>query len=127
MAAILATIGICLFSATADYFLKRASDQASPLFTVWFALGFGMYACTAFGWVFVMRRLQFATLGVVYASTMVILMAAIGVVVLHETLRWQEVLGIVLAVSSICLLARFGAGYDSRTRLRTTTSCAWCV
>lgn len=26
MTAILATIGICLFSATADYFLKRASD-----------------------------------------------------------------------------------------------------
>jgi small multidrug resistance pump len=107
MTAILATIGICLFSATADYFLKRASDNPSPLLTVWFGLGFGMYACTAFGWVFVMRRLQFATLGVVYASTMVILMAAIGVVVLHETLRWQEALGIVLAVSSIFLLGRF--------------------
>ena len=106
MAAILATIGICVFSATADYFLKRASEQNSPLLTVWFALGFGMYACTAFGWVFVMRRLQFATLGVVYASTMVILMAGIGVVVLHETLRWQEMLGSVLAVSSIFLLAR---------------------
>ncbi len=107
MTAILATIGICLFSATADYFLKRASEQNAPLMTVWFVLGFGMYACTAFGWVFVMRRLQFATLGVVYASTMVILMAAIGVVVLGETLRWQEALGIVLAVASIFLLARF--------------------
>ena len=107
MTAILATIGICLFSATADYFLKRASEHDAPLMTVWFALGFGMYACTAFGWVFVMRRLQFATLGVVYASTMVILMAAIGVVVLGEALRWQEALGIVLAVASIFLLARF--------------------
>lgn len=107
MTAILATIAICLFSATADYFLKRASDQPSPLVTVWFYLGFGMYACTAFGWVFVMRRLQFATLGVVYASTMVVLMAAIGVFILHETLRWQEVLGIVMAIASIFLLARF--------------------
>ncbi len=107
MSAILATIGVCVFSATADYFLKRASEQSAPLTTPWFALGFGMYACTAFGWVFVMRRLQFATLGVVYASTMVVLMAGIGVVVLGETLRWQEVLGIVLAVSSIFLLARF--------------------
>jgi drug/metabolite transporter (DMT)-like permease len=107
MGAILATIGICLFSATADYFLKRASDQETPLTSIWFALGFGMYACTAFGWVFVMRRLQFATLGVVYSSTMVLLMAGIGVVVLKETLRWQEALGMVLAVSSIFLLARF--------------------
>ncbi|HEY1598106.1 MAG TPA: hypothetical protein VGG64_00790 [Pirellulales bacterium] len=107
MNAVLITIGICLFSATADYFLKRASDHSSPLLTVWFALGFSMYACTAFGWVVVMRRMQFATLGVVYASTMVILMAGIGVVVLHETLRWQEVIGIVLALSSIVLLGRF--------------------
>ena len=107
MSAILATIGICVFSASADYFLKRASEQSATLTTPWFALGFGMYACTAFGWVFVMRRLQFATLGVVYASTMVVLMAGIGVVVLGETLRWQEALGVVLAVSSIFLLARF--------------------
>ena len=85
MIAILATIGICLFSATADYFLKRASEQSSPLLTIWFALGFGMYACTAFGWVFVMRRLQFATLGVVYASTMVILMAAIALRISSES------------------------------------------
>lgn len=109
MTAILATIGICLFSATTDYFLKRASDHPSPLLTAWFALGFGMYACTAFGWVFVMRRLQFATLGVVYSSTMVVLMAAIGVVILKETLRWQEALGLVLAIASIFLLARFNA------------------
>ncbi len=107
MSAILATIGICLFSATVDYFLKRASNHSSPLLTVWFALGFGMYACTAFGWVFVTRRLQFATLGVVYASTMVVLMAGIGAVILHESLRWQEVIGIVLAISSVFLLGRF--------------------
>ncbi len=107
MGAILTTIAICIFSASADYFLKRASNQESPLLTPWFVLGFGMYACTAFGWVYVMRHLQFATLGVVYSSTMVILLAAIGVFVLHESLRWQEALGLFLAVSSIILLARF--------------------
>ncbi len=105
--AILVTIGICVFSATADYFLKRASDRPSPLTTVWFYLGVVMYSTTAFGWVFVMRRMQFATLGVVYAATMVVLMAGIGVFVLHESLRWQEGLGIVLAIASILLLSRF--------------------
>ncbi len=107
MGPILTTIGICIFSATADYFLKRASAQATPMYTPWFALGFGMYACTAFGWVYVMRYLQFATLGVVYASTMVVLMAGIGVFVLQEQLKWQEVLGILLAIASIVLLSRF--------------------
>jgi len=105
--AILVTIGICLFSATADYFLKRASDQPAPLTTVWFYVGVLMYSCTAFGWVFVMRRMQFATLGVVYAATMVVLMAGIGVFLLNESLRWQEGLGILMAISSIVLLSRF--------------------
>ena len=107
MAAILTTIGICIFSATADYFLKCASLHSTPIYTPWFAGGFAMYACTAFGWVFVMRRLQFATLGVVYASTMVVLMAGIGVFILGEHLKWQEVLGILLAIASIILLSRF--------------------
>ena len=105
--AILATIGICIFSATADYALKRASLLESPGTSPWFYVGLVIYASTAFGWVFVMRHLQFATLGVVYASTMVVLMAGIGVFVLGERLLWQEALGIVLAISSIILLARF--------------------
>lgn len=106
-AAILVTIGICLFSATADYFLKRASDLPSPLTSPLFYVGVVMYSTTAFGWVFVMRRMQFATLGVVYAATMVVLMAGIGVFLLNESLQWREALGIVLAIASIILLGRF--------------------
>lgn len=105
--AILATIGICIFSAGADYLLKRSSELESPIKSPLFFLGLTMYASTAFVWVYVMRHLQFATLGVVYAATMVVLLAGIGVIVLHETLRWQEGLGIVLAIASIILLARF--------------------
>jgi small multidrug resistance pump len=105
--AILATIAICVFSATADYCLKRASMVPSPAASPLFYVGLIMYGSTAFGWVFVMRHLQFATLGVVYASTMVVLMAGIGVLVLGETLKWQETLGIVMAIASIVLLARF--------------------
>src|SRR5579862_5037923 len=91
--AILATIGICIISATADYSLKRASQLEYPVSSPWFYIGLAVYASTAFGWVYVMRHLQFATLGVVYAATMVILLTAIGVFILHESLRWQEGLG----------------------------------
>jgi drug/metabolite transporter (DMT)-like permease len=105
--AILATIGICIVSATADYSLKRASLLSSPASSPWFYFGLIIYGSTAFAWVYVMRHLQFATLGVVYASAMVVLLAGIGVFILHETLRWQEALGIVLAIASIILLSRF--------------------
>jgi small multidrug resistance pump len=105
--AILATIGICMVSAVADYALKRASALESPASSPWFYVGLVVYGSTAFAWVYVMRHLQFATLGVVYASTMVVLLAGIGVFVLGERLQWQEGLGIVLAIASIILLARF--------------------
>jgi small multidrug resistance pump len=105
--AILATIAICIFSATADYLLKRASLTDSPMTNPLFYVGMVMYASTSFVWVYVMRHMQFATLGVVYAATMVILLAGIGIFFLHEALRWQEALGIVLAIASIVLLSRF--------------------
>ena len=105
--AILATVGLCVVGVTGDYLLKRASNRDTPLATWWFVFGFVVYSSTAFGWVYVMRHLKFATIGVVYAMATVLLLALVGVLFLGESLRWQEVLGIVLALASISLLARF--------------------
>jgi multidrug transporter EmrE-like cation transporter len=38
---------------------------------------------------------------------MILLLTFVGVVFLHETLRWQECVGITLALASIALLSRF--------------------
>jgi multidrug transporter EmrE-like cation transporter len=104
---ILVSIGIVIVTVGGDYLLKLASEGARPFASWWFVGGVIVYAMTAFGWVFVMRRLNFATMGVVYAAATVLLLTLVGVVVLHETLRWQEVVGIALALVSIGLLARF--------------------
>ena len=53
--AVLVTIGFSAFGVLGDYFLKRASMQEYPIRTRAFALGFSVYASTAFGWLFVMR------------------------------------------------------------------------
>jgi len=105
--AILAVIGLCVVTGVGDYLLKLASKQESPLATAWFAVGFVVYSSTALGWVYIMRHLKFATIGVVYAVTTVLVLAIIGVVFLNESLSWQEGLGIGLALASIGLLARF--------------------
>lgn len=60
------------------------------------------------GWVYVMRHLSFAEIGIVYAVTTVLLLTGVGVVVLGETLRGSELLGVAMAVGSVLLLARFG-------------------
>jgi drug/metabolite transporter (DMT)-like permease len=104
---IIVVLGLSVLTVAADYCLKRASDQASPFASPWFGVGLAVYSATAFGWVYVMRHLTFATIGVVYSVAIILLLAAVGVTVLREPLRWQEVVGIGLAIAAIVLLVRF--------------------
>jgi drug/metabolite transporter (DMT)-like permease len=100
-AAVMSAVGIA-----GDYFLKRASERDSPLTTGWFVAGLVLYASTAFAWVYVMRHLKLATIGVIYSVSMVLLLAGMGVVFFGESLDRTEVAGIALAVAALYLLAR---------------------
>jgi drug/metabolite transporter (DMT)-like permease len=105
--AVLVTFGFSIIGVIGDYFLKLASAREQPLRTGWFYLGFVLYASTAFGWVFVMRHLKLATIGVLYSVALVLLLTVIGVVLFRESLSYFEVVGIILAVASLVLLMRF--------------------
>jgi small multidrug resistance pump len=101
------TIGFSAVGVLGDYLLKLASERQQPLKSGWFYLGFAVYASTAFGWVFVMRHLKLATIGVVYSVSMILMLSAIGTFVFRETLNAYEVGGLVMAVGSLLLLTRF--------------------
>jgi len=103
VAILLAGVGVF-----ADYLLKLASDQQESVQSKWFWSGLLVYAAMAGGWVYVMRHLSFAQIGVVYSVSTVLLLTLVGVVVLREPLRGHEVLGAAMAVGSLLLLARFG-------------------
>jgi small multidrug resistance pump len=105
--AIVVTIGFSLVGIVGDYFLKLASASENSLKTKWFYIGFVLYASTAFGWVFVMKQLKLATIGVVYSISMVVLLTAIGVIFFQESLNYYEIAGLILAVVSLILLVRF--------------------
>jgi multidrug transporter EmrE-like cation transporter len=105
--AVLVTVAFSVVGVVGDYFLKLASGREYPLRTGWFYLGFAFYASTAFGWVFVMRHLKLATIGVLYSVSMVLLLTAVGVVLFRESVNYFELAGIVLAVASLVLLMRF--------------------
>ncbi len=91
-----------------DYFLKKASAEDKPLFTRSFVVGVLLYSSTAFAWVFVMRHLKLATIGVLYSVCMILLLTGMGVFFFDESLSRSEVVGIVLAIASVVLLTRFG-------------------
>jgi multidrug transporter EmrE-like cation transporter len=103
IAAVMSAVGIF-----GDYFLKRASDAENPLTTRFFLVGLGLYASTAFAWVYVMQHLKLATIGVIYSVCMILMLTAMGVLFFGESLSRSEMVGITLAVASIFLLTRFG-------------------
>ena len=105
--AVLVTIGLSVVGVVGDYFLKRASEAEHSLRTSWFYIGFVVYASTAFGWVFVMKHLKLATIGVVYSVSMILLLTAIGVVGFKESLSGYELTGLAMAIGSLVLLVRF--------------------
>jgi small multidrug resistance pump len=106
--AVAVTIAFSVVGVLGDYLLTLASAREHPLRSRWFSVGFGVYASTAFGWVFVMRHLKLATIGVVYCVSMVLLLTGVGVVLFREPLNRYEVAGLVMAVASLVLLVRFG-------------------
>jgi small multidrug resistance pump len=105
--AILVTIGFSIVGVTGDYFLKLASESDASLKSKWFYIGFAVYASTAFGWVFVMKHLKLATIGVVYSVSMIVLLTSVGVVFFRETLNYYEMAGLAMAIGSLVLLSRF--------------------
>jgi drug/metabolite transporter (DMT)-like permease len=105
--AIVVTIAFSLVGVCGDYFLKLASAQPQALRSKWFAVGFAVYASTAFGWVFVMKHLKLATIGVVYSVSMVLLLTGVGIVFFRESISAYEIAGIAMAIGSLVLLVRF--------------------
>jgi len=105
--AVIVTIVFSSVGVLGDYFLKLASSHDSPLRTGAFYVGFAIYASTAIGWVFVMKHLKLATIGVVYSISMMLLLTALGLVFFRESLNYYEIAGLVMAIASLVLLIRF--------------------
>lgn len=103
VAVVMSAVGI-----VGDYFIKRASDEPTPLASKSFYVGVVFYTSTAFAWVYVMRHLKLATISVIYSVCMILMLTGMGVVFFDEPLNRYEIAGILLAIASIVLLARFG-------------------
>jgi drug/metabolite transporter (DMT)-like permease len=106
--AVLVAAAMSCLGIVGDYFLKLASQEERPLFTWAFPVGLVLYASTAFAWVYLMKHLKLATIGVIYSVCMILLLTGMGVLFFKESLNRWEVAGIVLAIASILLLSRFG-------------------
>jgi multidrug transporter EmrE-like cation transporter len=106
--AIVLAVLLSLIGVTGDSFLKIASQSESIVKNQWFLFGLFTLASTAFGWVYIIKYLKLATVGVIYSVCTVVFLALVGSVFFQETLNPYEIIGILLAIASLVLLSAFG-------------------
>jgi drug/metabolite transporter (DMT)-like permease len=105
--AMLIVVAFSVVGVVGDFFLKLASKHDPFYKSIWFYIGFAVYGSTALGWVFVMKHIKLATIGVVYSISMILLLTALGVVIFRESLSYYEIAGLLMAIGSLALLYRF--------------------
>ncbi len=99
--------GLCVLGVAADYFLKLAGAGPEFVNTRTFALGFLLHSSTAIGWFLALKYMKLYQVGAYYSVSIVLMLTLLGVYQFQEQLTHQEILGLVLAVASLCLLGRF--------------------
>ena len=109
--AALIVLGIIILSAIGvlgDFLLKLAGQGLKPIDWKLFVIGLAVYASTGVGWFLVMKKINLASLGVIYGITTILLLSFISIFCLKEGFRVSEGIGIVLALIALLLLSRFG-------------------
>lgn len=98
---------LSLATVLGDIFIKKAALMQK--FSGWYYLLISalIYAATAFGWFFVVRRMKLSTAAVIYSISIVVLLALVSVFYFKEKLNITEIVGIIMAVLSLGLLYRF--------------------
>jgi drug/metabolite transporter (DMT)-like permease len=95
---------ILAMTVAADYVLKVASVRTAPLMTAFFISGAVLYAATAAGWIFLMQQYSLAHIGVLYSSTMILALTAIGHVAFGEAISTRQMAGVIAALLAVYLM-----------------------
>jgi drug/metabolite transporter (DMT)-like permease len=100
-------IAISLITVLGDYFLKYATTKPGHWQMFFLFLGGSIYALTAVGWFFLLKKMKLSSAGVIYALIIIIFNCLIGIFVFKEKVNMAEAIGIVFAITSVFLLYKF--------------------
>lgn len=100
-------IGLSLITALADGLLKHAALQERFSGWTWLLTAAFLYGLTAFGWFFVLRKFKLSTAGTLYAVSIAVFLALLGIFYFKEHLAPMEIFGIILALVALIILGRF--------------------
>jgi len=107
MPAFLIIILASVVGVAADFFMKLAGQADKPTDWKWLILGVVLYALTLPCTFLAIKYSKLASFGVIYSLATFLLLVIVGVSYFHEKLNPYEIAGVVMAVASVFLLARF--------------------
>jgi|GEM_PF-1219811 len=100
--------GLTLLTALGDGLINAAGEQKKTDYRQLIG-GLFIYVCTGLVWFVIYKHVKFSVSGAIYGAMTALVFTLIGIFYFHETIRFPEVIGIVMAISSIFLLSRFGS------------------
>jgi multidrug transporter EmrE-like cation transporter len=92
-----------------DFFIKKATLAKGINEYVYMGIAIFFYALNAMAFYIIYKHMELSSIGVYYALFTIILFVITGVLFFGEVISKGEFAGIVLAVASIFLLAKFAA------------------
>ncbi|OGC47053.1 MAG: hypothetical protein A3A94_01180 [Candidatus Portnoybacteria bacterium RIFCSPLOWO2_01_FULL_43_11] len=98
--------GLTAINVFGDYLLKLAG-QSKRINWRYIVIGAILWALVALGWFVVYRKIKFSSAGFLYGIISSILLMMVGTLIFHEQINAYEKIGIVLAIISFILLAKF--------------------
>jgi drug/metabolite transporter (DMT)-like permease len=94
---------IVLFNATGDYFLKIGSNQSNPYIALQTLTGVALYATSAFGWIYVMQRVNLTVVGIIYSSSTIIILTLMSLYIFKEDVSAKQLLAVSFALIAVLL------------------------
>ncbi len=92
---------LVLLTTGGDWFLKTGSMQNSSYASWQTQVGAIMYLLTAYGWVYVMQKLNLTQVGVLYSSMTIIILTAMSLIIFKEDVSTRQLLGAALALAAV--------------------------
>ena len=102
-AAIAVVLIIVLMNTAGDYFLKVGSGQASPYLATSTYFGVALYALSAFGWIYVMQRVNLTVVGIIYSSATIIILTLMSLYIFKEDVSTRQMIAVGLALAAVLL------------------------
>jgi drug/metabolite transporter (DMT)-like permease len=98
---------LTLLTVVGDFFIKKASLRPGFSGIHFLLIASLIWGATAFGWFFLLRKMELSNANAIFAVGTIILTIALSFFYFHEKISFPEIIGFVLAVIAIYLLARF--------------------